>query len=107
MHVAIGSGDVIVESPVPDGVEWVLKAGSGDVAFLLPGDSRFNLSARSALGEVETGFGLRPCGGIEKRVEGKVGENPTSSITIKTAHGDIKIAAKHESQSLADCSLRR
>lgn len=94
MHVAIGSGDVSLESPVPDGVEWVLKAGSGDVALHLPGDSRFNLSARSALGEIETGFGLRPSGGVGQRVEGTVGENPTSSITIKTAHGDIKIAAK-------------
>ena len=97
MHIAIGSGDVSLESAVPDGVEWVLKAGSGDVALLLPGDSRFNLSARSVLGEIETGFGLRPSGGIGKRVEGKVGENPTSSITIKTAQGDIKIAAKQES----------
>ena len=97
VHVAVGSGDVNLESPVPDGVEWILKAGSGDVELLLPGDSRFNLSAHSALGEIETGFGLRPSGGIGKRVEGKVGENPTSSITIKTAHGDIKIAAKQES----------
>ena len=97
MHVAIGSGDVSLESPVPDGVEWVLKAGSGDVTLHVPSDSRFNLSARSVLGEIETGFGLRPSGGIGKRVEGKVGENPTSSITIKTAHGDIKIAAKQES----------
>jgi len=96
MHVAIGSGDVSLESPVPDGVEWVLKAGSGDVTLHVPSDSRFNLSARSVLGEIETGFGLRPSGGIGKRVEGKVGENPTSSITIKTAHGDIKIAAKQE-----------
>ncbi len=97
MHVAIGSGDVNVESPVPDGAEWVLKAGSGDVELLLPGDSQFALSARCALGEIEPGFGLRPSGGIGKRIEGKVGESPTSSITIKTAHGDIKIAAKQES----------
>jgi DUF4097 and DUF4098 domain-containing protein YvlB len=97
MHVAIGSGDVIVESPVPNGAEWILKAGSGDVVLLLPSDSRFTLSARSVVGEIETGFGLRPSGGIGKRVEGKVGENPTSSITIKTAHGDVKIAAKQGS----------
>jgi hypothetical protein len=94
MNVALGSGDISLESAVPDGVEWVLKAGSGDVRLVLPGDSRFNLSARSVLGEIETDFGLRASGGIGKRVEGKVGENPTSSITIKTAHGDTKIAAK-------------
>jgi hypothetical protein len=97
MSVAIGSGDVNVESAVPDGAEWVLKVGSGDVGLFLPADSRFNLSARSAVGEIEPGFGLRRSGGIGKRVEGKVGENPTSSITVKTAHGDITIAAKQES----------
>ena len=97
MHVTIGSGDVKVESAVPDDAEWVLKAGSGNVGLVLPVDSRFNLSARSALGGIETGFGLRPSGGIGKRIEEKVGDNPTANITIKTAHGDIKIAAKQES----------
>lgn len=97
MHVASGSGDVNLESTVPDGVEWILKAGSGDVGLLLPGGSRFNLSAHSALGEIETGFGLQASGGIGKRVEGKIGDNPTSNITIKTAHGDIKIAAEQGS----------
>ncbi|MFP3898929.1 MAG: DUF4097 family beta strand repeat-containing protein [Dehalococcoidia bacterium] len=97
MNVAIGSGDVSLESAVADGVEWVLKAGSGDVGLLLPRDSRFNISARSVLGEIETDFGLQPLGGIGKRIEGKVGENPTSSITVKTAHGDIKISSKKES----------
>lgn len=97
MNVAIGSGDVSLESAVPDGVKWVLKAGSGDVGLLLPRDSRFNISARSVLGEIETDFGLRPSGGIGKRIEGKVGENPTSTITVQTAHGDIKVSSKKES----------
>ena len=97
MHVASGSGDVNLESTVPDGVEWILKAGSGDVGLLLPDGSRFNLSAHSALGEIETVSGLQASGGIGKRVEGKIGDNPTSNITIKTAHGDIKIAAKQHS----------
>jgi DUF4097 and DUF4098 domain-containing protein YvlB len=97
MHVAIGSGDINLESAVPDDVEWILKAGSGDVRLLLPGDSRFNLSARSVLGEIETDFRPQASGGSGKRVEGKVGQHPTSSIAIKTAHGDIRIAAKQES----------
>ena len=97
MNVATGSGDVSLESNVPDGVDWVLRAGSGDVELLVPGGSRFNLSARSGVGEIETGFGLRASGLVGKRVDGKVGENPTSSITIKTGSGDIKIAAKQES----------
>lgn len=97
MNVAIGSGDVSLESDIPDGVEWVLRAGSGDVELLLPSGSRFSLSARSGVGEIETGFGLRASGLVGKRVEAKVGESPTSSITIKTGHGDIRIAAKQES----------
>jgi hypothetical protein len=101
MHVAIGSGDVNLESAVTDGVEWILKADSGDVKLLLPGGSRFNLSARSVLGEIETDFGLQASGEIGKLVEGKIGENPTSRITIKTAHGDIRIAAKQESVAAA------
>jgi hypothetical protein len=95
--VTIGSGDVILESAIPDGVEWVFRAGSGDVELVLPSDSRFSLSARSVLGEIQTDFGLRASEGIGKRVDGKVGENPASSITIKTAHGDIRVAAKQES----------
>lgn len=97
MHVATGSGDVNLESAVPDGVEWILKSGSGDVKLLLPGGARFNLSARSVVGEIGTDFGLQAYGEVGKRVEGKVGENPASSITINTAHGDVRIAAKQES----------
>jgi hypothetical protein len=97
IHVTSGSGDVNLESTVPDGVEWILKAGSGDVGLLLPGGSRFNLSARSVLGEIETDFGLQAPGGIGKLVEGGVGDNPTSKITIETARGDIRIAAKQQS----------
>lgn len=97
MHVASGSGDVNIESTVPDGVEWIVKAGSGDVGLLLPAGSRFSFSAHSALGEIEAGFGLHVSGGVGKLVEGRVGDNPTSSITIKTARGDIKVAAKQES----------
>jgi len=95
-HVAVGSGDINLESAIADGAEWVVKAGSGDVDLVLPGGSRFNLSARSALGEIETDFGLRTAGGIGKRVDGRVGENPASSITVKTGQGDINIAAKKE-----------
>ena len=100
-HVTIGSGDVNLDSGVPDGAEWILKAGSGDVRLLLLGGSRFNLSARSVLGEIKTDFGLQASGGVGKRVEGKAGENPASSITIKTTHGDIRIAAKQESVAAA------
>lgn len=94
VNVATGSGDVSLESDVPDGVEWVVKAGSGDVGLLLPSGSRFSLSARSGVGKIETGFGLRASGLVGKRVEAKVGESPTSSITVKTGLGDIRIAAK-------------
>ena len=95
-HVATGSGDINLESAIEDGAEWVFKAGSGDVDLILPGGSRFNLSARSVLGEIQTDFGLRASGGIGKRVDGKVGDSPTSSITVRTAHGDVRIAAEKE-----------
>jgi hypothetical protein len=101
VDVATGSGDINLDSAIADGVEWVLKAGSGDVALALPRGSRFNLSARSVLGEIETDFGLKASGGIGKRVEGRVGDNPTSSITVKTAHGDVRIAAKQEAVAAA------
>jgi DUF4097 and DUF4098 domain-containing protein YvlB len=100
-HVAVGSGDVNLESAIADGVEWVFKAGSGDVHLLLPGGSRFSLSARSVLGEIDTDFGLKASGAIGKRVEGKIGESPTSSISVKTAHGDVRIGAKQESMAAA------
>jgi DUF4097 and DUF4098 domain-containing protein YvlB len=96
VDVATGSGDINLDSAVADGVEWTLKAGSGDVDLVLPGGSRFNLSARAALGEIQTEFGLKASGGIGKRVDGKVGDSPASSITVKTAHGNIRIAAKKE-----------
>jgi DUF4097 and DUF4098 domain-containing protein YvlB len=97
MNVAIGSGDVSLESDVPAGVEWVIRAGSGDVELVLPSSSQFNFSGRCGSGDIETAFGLQGGGGIGKRVEGNVGENPTSTITIKTGSGDVEIAAKQES----------
>jgi len=92
--VSIGHGDISLESPVADGAEWVFKVGSGDVSLLLPSDSEFKLRAVSVSGEIEADFGLEPSGRMGMRVEGQVGENPTSGINVKTAHGDIEIKAR-------------
>jgi len=95
IQVSIGRGDIALESPVPDGAEWVLQAGSGDASLVLPRESRFKLNAVSISGEIETDFGLDPSerNGM-KKLEEQVGADPTAVVSIKIAHGDIKLEAR-------------
>ncbi len=93
LNVSTGHGDISVESPIPDHANWVLKAGSGDVSLHLPRESQFKINAVTVWGEIETDFGLEPARGLRMKLEGRVGENATSEISIKMAHGDIAIKA--------------
>lgn len=94
VNVSVGRGDLSLESPVGANVEWVLKAGSGDVSLLLPRDSQFKLNAVSVSGEIETDFEPEHGERTAMKIEGQVGQNATSAISIKTAHGDIEVRAR-------------
>jgi hypothetical protein len=94
VEVEAGSGDIILESAIGANASWTLDTGSGDVRLLLPSHSQFSLRAKTNSGEFETDFPLVLSGKIGKSVEGKVGENPTAVVQIKTSSGDIRISIK-------------
>ena len=94
VQVSVGRGDVSLESPIADNSEWALKTASGDVSIVLPRDSRFKLNAVSVSGEIETDFEPEHGERTAMKVEGQVGQNATSTISIKTAHGDIEVGAR-------------
>ncbi len=83
-----GSGDISL-AEVAGGAEVAL--GSGDVRLSLPRDSQFNLWAETYSGEIEIAFPLTLSKKVGRRLEGRVGENPTAQIRIKTSSGDISI----------------
>lgn len=94
VKVGTGSGDIRVDSLISSNVRWDFAASSGDVELLLPSDSQFTLELKTSSGEIEVDFPLTTCCQARGKLEGKVGESPTATISIKTSSGDIRIKAK-------------
>ncbi|MDQ1301045.1 MAG: hypothetical protein QG637_966 [Chloroflexota bacterium] len=67
----------------------------GKVALRLPDASAFNLDARSDIGDVTVGFAVTGRSSrdalVGKEVRGEVGQNPTTSLYLRSRVGEISI----------------
>ncbi len=115
MEISVQVGDVILADVAPTekltvrtrvaGVDFVgslapragyeFSTDVGKITLRLPADSAFHLDARSDIGDVSVGF---PVAGyssrdlvIGKEVRGEVGENPTTSLYLRSRVGGIAI----------------
>lgn len=115
MDVAVQVGEVILTDAVPDralkvetrvaGVDFAAPLAPnaryefvtdvGKIALRLPADSAFHLDARSDIGDVDVEF---PVVGradrdlvIGKDVRGEVGQNPTTSLYVRSRVGEVTI----------------
>ena len=78
----------------PDG-KVEITTDIGKIALRLPANSAFIIDARSDIGDVNIGFPVSGSASREalvgKEVKGKVGENPTTSLTLHSRVGEISV----------------
>ncbi len=91
INAKTGYGDITINSTINEGKKWILDSGIGDVELKLSPGSTFSFSCLTGLGKVDFKIKGEITEKTEKKVEGKVGTNPTSSLSIKVGKGDIMI----------------
>jgi hypothetical protein len=78
----------------PDG-KYEITTDIGKIALRLPATSAFIIDARSDIGDVNVGFPVSGTANREalvgKQVQGEVGENPTTSLTMHSRVGEISV----------------
>lgn len=85
------SGSVKVQGTLADG-EHRLHSDFGAITLMLPPDSQFKLDAQTRFGRVQTDFSVTPVGeSTDKHLEGSVGDQPQSVLTLTTSSGDIHL----------------
>ena len=89
INAKTGYGDITVNSKINEGKKWILDSGLGNVDLILPSGSTFSFSCFTGLGEINFNINGEIIEKTEKKIEGKVGINPTSTINIKVGKGNI------------------
>ncbi len=92
LNAATSSGEISVGYKELNG-DIAVVSSSGDVKVYLPNNSKFNLNAVGASGEIECNFPLSVVSKGEHRLVGKMGEG-NNNIDITTSSGDISIYSK-------------
>lgn len=91
INAKTGYGDITVNSKINEGKKWILDSGLGNVELKLSPKSMFSFSCVTGLGKIDFKIKCEITEKTDKKVEGKVGTNPTSSISVKVGKGDILI----------------
>jgi len=87
-----GTGGIQIDSPIPDNAKWDVQTGLGDVTIALPANARFTFLAETGIGRITTEFPLLVTGRLSsKKLQGTVGEKPSSELYIRTKTGDIHL----------------
>jgi len=94
-----GFGNIILDSVIRAGKKWNLDSGLGNVELGLSPESSFTFSCLTGIGKIEFDLKGEITNKTERKLEGKVGTNPSASITIRVGKGDISI---HGSSSLIE-----
>ncbi len=89
INAKTGYGDIILNSAINEAKKWILDSGLGNVDLILPSGSTFSFSCFTGLGEINFNINGEIIEKTEKKIEGKVGVNPTSTINIKVGKGNI------------------
>jgi hypothetical protein len=80
---------------VPNGT-YEFTTDIGKIDMRLPEESTFRIDARSDIGDVNVGFTVAGRSSrdalVGKEVQGEVGENPTTSLYLRSRVGEISVA---------------
>jgi len=91
INAKTGYGDIILNSAINEAKKWILDSGLGNVELKLSPKFMFSFSCVTGSGKIDFKIKCEITEKTDKKVEGKVGTNPTSTINIKVGKGDILI----------------
>lgn len=87
-----GLGDIIISSAINEDKKWSLDSGLGNIELKLTPGSTFTFSCVTGIGKIDFNLKGEITNKTERRLEGKVGTNPSASINIKVGKGDISLS---------------
>jgi hypothetical protein len=93
VQVSSHVGEIVYQGMIASGVSDQLKNDTGTITVTLPKDATFRLDATAHAGDVQVDF---PNVTVKQNLVGSkaqatIGSNPTASLTLTVAVGDIKI----------------
>ena len=94
VHVTSHVGEIVYQGTLAAGVSDQLQNDAGDITVTLPKDTNFRLDARAHTGDVQVDFPNVPVTErnlVGSQAQATIGSNPTASLTLSVAVGDIKI----------------
>ena len=93
VHVTSHVGEIVYQGTIAAGVSDHLTNDAGDILVTLPQDATLRLDARAQTGDVQVDFPNVPVQQnlVGSKAQATIGSNPTASLTLTVAAGDIKI----------------
>jgi hypothetical protein len=92
----VATGVIQVENLVMTG-DCSLSTDLGSLQVSMPRDSSFYLDAHTSLGAITSAFTMSDGGqtqrGMQQGLAGAVGDDPTSTLTLRVATGEITLRA--------------
>lgn len=92
INAKTGFGNISIDSKIEDNKKWTMESGLGNIMIWLSSDDTFSFSLVIGTGNIgiedfEAEFSYK----TERKLEGKIGTNPTASITARIGKGNILI----------------
>jgi hypothetical protein len=93
VQVSSHVGEIVYQGTIAAGVSDQLKNDTGDITVTLPKDATFRLDATAHAGDVQVDFPNVPVEQnlVSSQAQATIGSNPTASLILIVAVGDIKI----------------
>ena len=91
VNAQTSNGSITFTGSLAEGKQ-AFETSNGSVEISLPGDSQFNIDARTSNGKISTEFPVTFSGSSQdNELNGTVGQNPAMSISVSTSNGSIKL----------------
>ena len=94
VHVTSHVGEIVYQGTIAAGVSDQLKNDTGNITVTLPKDATLRLVATALTGDVQVDFPNVPVTEqnlVGSQAQATIGRNPTASLTLTVAVGNIKI----------------
>ncbi len=90
VQAMIGNGKITYHGALGDG-SYSFEVGNGPIELKLPAESQFAVNATVGNGHITSEFPLSSGTPDSRAIRGKVGNNPSASITATTGNGRIDL----------------
>jgi len=91
LFLKTGLGNIFLDSNVSSNVNWKITTSLGNIEIILPSNPNVLINAKTDFGSFKSDFQITSSFERENEVEGTIGINPFSKITLKTGSGNISL----------------